>query len=280
MRTDQPAARRRARTVPPRRRRTRAGRRDPRYLDASIDERDAGRLSREDATRAARAEMGSMAAVKDHTRDVGWEAGLDSLWRDFRYCRPDPAQVAGLLHRRHPHPRAGHRRQLGDLQHRQRRDAAAAAGAAPRGSDLAHDRLPEHERADLLVRGIPAVRRRHRDRSAASSRRRRSRRDALVLDGMPEPVDCKWVSGNYFTTLEVPAGDRGARSCRPTTGCRRVSRVAVLESRLLDAPVRERPFGRWPHVSAARAAVHHRRRRSDGASSGRPAVKPPTCGCR
>ena len=31
------------------------------------------------------------------------------------------------------------------------------------------------------------------------------RRDALVLDGMPEPVDCKWVSGNYFTTLEVPA---------------------------------------------------------------------------
>ena len=31
------------------------------------------------------------------------------------------------------------------------------------------------------------------------------RRDALVLDGMPEPVDCKWVSGNYFSTLEVPA---------------------------------------------------------------------------
>ena len=55
------------------------------YLDASIDERVRAGWSREDATRAARAEMGSIAAVKDHTRDVGWEASLDSLWRDFRY---------------------------------------------------------------------------------------------------------------------------------------------------------------------------------------------------
>ena len=55
------------------------------YLDASIDERVRAGWSREDATRAARAELGSIAAVKDHTRDVGWEAGLDSLWRDFRY---------------------------------------------------------------------------------------------------------------------------------------------------------------------------------------------------
>ena len=43
-------------------------------------------LSREDATRAARAEMGSIAAASYHTRDVGWEAALDSLWRDLRYA--------------------------------------------------------------------------------------------------------------------------------------------------------------------------------------------------
>jgi predicted permease len=31
------------------------------------------------------------------------------------------------------------------------------------------------------------------------------RRDAAVFDALPEPVDFKWVSGNYFSTLEVPA---------------------------------------------------------------------------
>ena len=56
------------------------------YLEASIDAEMRAGLSREDATRAARAEMGSIAAVKDHTRDVGWETALDSLSRDLRYA--------------------------------------------------------------------------------------------------------------------------------------------------------------------------------------------------
>ena len=45
-----------------------------------------GGLTREDATRAARAAMGSLEAVKDHTRDVGWEAGASSVWQDVRHA--------------------------------------------------------------------------------------------------------------------------------------------------------------------------------------------------
>jgi predicted permease len=40
----------------------------------------------EEAVRAARVELGSLEAVKDHTRDVGWEAGLESVWGDVRYA--------------------------------------------------------------------------------------------------------------------------------------------------------------------------------------------------
>src|SRR5687768_17323427 len=56
------------------------------YLDTSIEEKMRGGLAREDAIRAARVEMGSLEAVKDHTRDAGWEVGLESVWRDVRYA--------------------------------------------------------------------------------------------------------------------------------------------------------------------------------------------------
>ncbi|MGH8636882.1 MAG: ABC transporter permease, partial [Burkholderiales bacterium] len=39
------------------------------------------------------------------------------------------------------------------------------------------------------------------DATAAST----IRRDAITFGGPPEPVDLKWVSGNYFSTLGVPA---------------------------------------------------------------------------
>ena len=232
------------------------------YLDASIDERVRAGWSREDATRAARAEMGSIAAVKDHTRDVGWEAGLDSLWRDFRYSartlRKSPAFsivailtlalgigansaifsiVNGVMLRPLPVPRPG--------------DLVSLTTVYPNMSEpiFSYAAYQRFAADSASIGGI----------AAASS----VRRDALVLDGMPEPVDCKWVSGNYFTTLEVPAAiGRTVSAVRRPAAVRRPGGGA--QSRVLDAPVRERPFGRWPHVSAARAAVHHRRRRSEG----------------
>jgi hypothetical protein len=55
------------------------------YLDAAIDQKIAAGMNRTEAERAARAEMGSLEAVKDHVRDVGWESqcgwsGAGLLW--------------------------------------------------------------------------------------------------------------------------------------------------------------------------------------------------------
>jgi predicted permease len=55
-------------------------------LEISADQKVRTGMSRDDANRAARVEMGSLEAVKDHTRDVGWEAGLESVWQDVRYA--------------------------------------------------------------------------------------------------------------------------------------------------------------------------------------------------
>lgn len=56
------------------------------YLDTSIEENIRAGMTREDAIRAARVEMGSLEAVKDRTRDAGWESVLESVWLDARYA--------------------------------------------------------------------------------------------------------------------------------------------------------------------------------------------------
>ena len=151
--------------------------------------------------------MGSIAAVKDHTRDVGWETALDSLWRDLRYAgrtlRKSPAFsvvailtlalgigansaifsiVNGVMLRPLPVPRAGELISLTTI----------------------YPNMSEPIFSYAAYRGSPADAASIGGVAAASS----VRRDALVLDGLPEPIDCKWVSGNYFTTLEVRCGDR------------------------------------------------------------------------
>jgi predicted permease len=55
-------------------------------LEISIEQKTRAGLPRDDAIRAARVEMGSVQAIKDHTRDVGWEAGMESVWQDVRYA--------------------------------------------------------------------------------------------------------------------------------------------------------------------------------------------------
>ena len=49
------------------------------YLQASADEHMRRGMSREDARRTAAVEMGSLEAVKDYTRDAGWESRLESV---------------------------------------------------------------------------------------------------------------------------------------------------------------------------------------------------------
>ena len=56
------------------------------FLDLAIEDKMRAGMSRESATRAARIELGSDAAVKDHVRDVGWENIVETTWQDVRYA--------------------------------------------------------------------------------------------------------------------------------------------------------------------------------------------------
>jgi len=55
------------------------------YLDADVKEKMRSGMSYEQALRAARVEMGSMDAVKEEIRSVGWEATVETFWQDLRY---------------------------------------------------------------------------------------------------------------------------------------------------------------------------------------------------
>jgi putative ABC transport system permease protein len=67
-------------------------------LEISIEEKTRAGMPREHAVRVAGLELGSLEAVKDHTRDVGWETKVESVWRDVRYAlrmlRRSPAFAA------------------------------------------------------------------------------------------------------------------------------------------------------------------------------------------
>ena len=58
------------------------------FLETAVDEKMQRGMSREQATRAARLELGlvSVESVKDRVRDVGWETQMESIWLDVRYA--------------------------------------------------------------------------------------------------------------------------------------------------------------------------------------------------
>ena len=174
------------------------------FLEASIEEKMRAGMRREEAIRAARAEFGSIAAVKDHTRDVGWETRLENLWRDMRYAartlRRSPtfttvavltlalgigantaifSAVNAVMLRRLPVERP---QELISLA------VVYPNGVEPVFSYAAYRTLAT-EGGNLI------------DPIAAST----VHRDAIAVDGPPEPVDLEWVSGNYFTTFGISA---------------------------------------------------------------------------
>jgi predicted permease len=56
------------------------------YVEAAAEAHRASGLSANDASRAARADLGSLAAIKDRVHDVGWESWLERLWLDVRFA--------------------------------------------------------------------------------------------------------------------------------------------------------------------------------------------------
>src|SRR5712691_1150474 len=56
------------------------------FLDFAVEQKMRAGIHREQAVRAARVELGSVEAVKDRVRDVGWESLVEDSWQDVRYA--------------------------------------------------------------------------------------------------------------------------------------------------------------------------------------------------
>lgn len=55
------------------------------FQQAKIEEHMRAGMTRNQAQRATRLEIGSDDAVKERVREVGWESGIESLWQDISY---------------------------------------------------------------------------------------------------------------------------------------------------------------------------------------------------
>src|SRR4029077_3667702 len=55
------------------------------YLDKSAAEKMRSGLTREEALRRARLEMGGVEAVKESVRAASWETRVETLWTDLRF---------------------------------------------------------------------------------------------------------------------------------------------------------------------------------------------------
>src|SRR6266545_6348913 len=56
------------------------------FLESAIENKLNEGLSREEAERGARLQLGSVAVVKDHVRDAGWETVAEQFGRDIAYA--------------------------------------------------------------------------------------------------------------------------------------------------------------------------------------------------
>jgi predicted permease len=66
------------------------------YLESVAERKMASGLTRAAAVRAARVEIGSLAAVKDGVLDVGWERRAEALWQDAGYAMRMMRRAPGL----------------------------------------------------------------------------------------------------------------------------------------------------------------------------------------
>src|SRR4029077_722675 len=55
------------------------------FLDAAVKEKMRSGMSREEAVRAARIEMGGVEAVKEQLRAASWESRIETVWSDLRF---------------------------------------------------------------------------------------------------------------------------------------------------------------------------------------------------
>jgi predicted permease len=210
------------------------------YLECSVEAKISAGMTPEDARRAARIEVGGIESVKDRTRDVGWESVAEHAWRDVRYAvrtlRKSPTFAAVVVLTL----------TLGIGANTAIFSAVNAimlrALPAERPDELisvaAHYRDGIEPFSYAAYRTIAAEAAHLVDALAAST----ARREAITVDGPPEAVDVKWVSGNYFTTLGV-----GTAVGRPLLASDDPQPPGIAVAVISDA-LWARRFGRDPSV--------------------------------
>src|SRR5882757_1792026 len=67
------------------------------YLEAAVEEKMRRGMTREQALRAARAEVGSIEGVKHKVWSAGWESTVEALWQDLSYTFRRLSRSPGLV---------------------------------------------------------------------------------------------------------------------------------------------------------------------------------------
>jgi len=184
------------------------------YLEASAADKMRAGMGREQALRAARLELGSVDAVKEGVRDVGWERIIEPLWQDLRYA----ARIA-----------------MKDLGYTALAIAALAIGIGantalftlfaavglkplpvPRPTELVSlwRTTPEHPRTGIFSFADYLYYRDHNSvfqgmAAESPAGLRLSQSGLSGSSGGAEPVTALFVTSNYFSTFAVrPVGGR------------------------------------------------------------------------
>ena len=200
------------------------------YVDIAIERHMRAGLSREAATRAARIELGSTAAVKQHVREVGWESGLDDLWQDARYgvrtLRKSPGftLVAVLTLALAIGANTAIFSIVNGLMLRALPVAAPEQLALVSTRNAANDGFP----AGWNMAMWEQIRQRASSLGRVLAWTVFSQRLDLATEGQADPVDGLFVSGNFFQELGVvPEIGRAFATAEDNLG-RVESRVAVI----------------------------------------------------